>query len=208
MRGSYLHLISNTALHITSLSSFVPLELRTRARLPSVLQGHPWRTLPAFVKQVLEQLWETLDFANCKETSTNYQYIRHRQIHTGFWYFKYHSFIGKEDNFFLIAPPEYYWPLLHVCRFLYSRNNKVTGQTICFQTYVKFLESRKIRIVAGRRFWRFLLVNQLPLSIIAVHAQYHATAPLREDIKELHIQLFLDYYSTNGIAVATSSKNY
>ena len=32
-----------------------------------------------------------------------------------------------------------------------------------------------IRIVAGRRFWRFELVNQLPLSIMAVHAQYRAT---------------------------------
>ena len=39
--------------------------------------------------------------------------------------------------------------------------------------------SRNIRIVAGRRFWRFLLVNQLPLSIIVVHAQYGATIPLR-----------------------------
>ena len=39
--------------------------------------------------------------------------------------------------------------------------------------------SRNIRIVAGRRFWRFLLVNQLPLSIIVVHAQYRATVPLR-----------------------------
>ena len=40
---------------------------------------------------------------------------------------------------------------------------------------------RKIRIVAGRRFWRFLLVDQLPLSIMAVHAQYRATAPLSID---------------------------
>ena len=38
----------------------------------------------SFVKQVLEQLQETLDYANCKETSTNYHLIRHRQIHTGF----------------------------------------------------------------------------------------------------------------------------
>ena len=38
---------------------------------------------------------------------------------------------------------------------------------------------REVRIVVGRRFWRFLLVNQLPLSIMAVHAQYRATAPLR-----------------------------
>ena len=43
----------------------------------------------------------------------------------------------------------------------------------------KATRSRKIRIVAGYRFWRFLLVNQLPLSIMAVHAQYRATAPLR-----------------------------
>ena len=43
----------------------------------------------------------------------------------------------------------------------------------------KITKSRKIRIVAGRCFWRFLLVNQLPLSIMAVHAQYGATAPLK-----------------------------
>ena len=49
------------------------LELRRLARLPSVLPGHPSLTLPAFVKQVLEQLQETLGCANCKETSTNYQ---------------------------------------------------------------------------------------------------------------------------------------
>ena len=42
----------------------------------------------------------------------------------------------------------------------------------------KTSKSRKIHIVAGRRFWRFLLVNQLSLSIIALHAQYRATAPL------------------------------
>ena len=42
----------------------------------------------------------------------------------------------------------------------------------------KTSKSGKITIVAGRRFWRFLLVNQLPLSIMAVHAQYRATAPL------------------------------
>ena len=41
----------------------------------------------------------------------------------------------------------------------------------------KSSKSRKIRIVAGRRFWRFLLVNQLPLSIVAVHA-LRATVPL------------------------------
>ncbi|KAK2572520.1 hypothetical protein P5673_002777 [Acropora cervicornis] len=43
----------------------------------------------------------------------------------------------------------------------------------------KTTKSPKIRIVAGRRFWRFLLVNQLPLSIMAVHAQYRATAPFK-----------------------------
>ena len=48
------------------------LELRRRARFPSVLQEHPWRTLPASVKQVLEQSQETFGYANCKETSTNY----------------------------------------------------------------------------------------------------------------------------------------
>ena len=43
----------------------------------------------------------------------------------------------------------------------------------------KTTKSRKIRIVAGHRFWRFLLVNQLPLSIRAVHAQYRDKAPLK-----------------------------
>ena len=43
----------------------------------------------------------------------------------------------------------------------------------------KTTKSRQIRIVAGRRFWRFLLVNQLPLSIMAVYAQYRAI-PLTE----------------------------
>ena len=39
-------------------------------------------------------------------------------------------------------------------------------------------KSPKIRIVARRRFWRFLLVNKLPLSIMAVHAQYRDAVPL------------------------------
>ena len=54
---------------------------------------------------------------------------------------------ANEDHiFFLIVPPQYYWPLLHVCRFLYSLNKKVTGQTIflslnyiCLITYVEVL---------------------------------------------------------------------
>jgi len=41
---------------------------------------------------------------------------------------------------------------------------------------VKTSKSRKIRIVAGRR---FLLVNQLPPSIMAVYAQYRAAVPLK-----------------------------
>ena len=36
----------------------------------------------------------------------------------------------RRQYFFLIVPPQYYWPLLHVCRFLCSLNKKVTGQTI------------------------------------------------------------------------------
>ena len=40
---------------------------------------------------------------------------------------------------FLIIPPQYYWPLLHVCLLSLFLNKKVTGQTICFQTHVKFL---------------------------------------------------------------------
>ena len=43
----------------------------------------------------------------------------------------YHRFTANKDNiFFLIVPPQYYWPLLHVCRFLYSLSKKVTGQAI------------------------------------------------------------------------------
>ena len=34
----------------------------------------------------------------------------------------------RRQYFFLIVPPQYYWSLLHVCRFLYSLNKKVTGQ--------------------------------------------------------------------------------
>ena len=41
--------------------------------------------------------------------------------------------------FFLIVPAQYYWPLLHVSRFLYSLNQKGhRPDIICFQTYVKF----------------------------------------------------------------------
>ena len=43
----------------------------------------------------------------------------------------------------------------------------------------KTTKSRKIRIVAERGFWRILLVNQLPLSIMALHAQYRVNAPLK-----------------------------
>ena len=45
----------------------------------------------------------------------------------------------RRQYIFLVVPPQYYWPLLYVCRFLYSLDKKVTGQTICFQTYVEFL---------------------------------------------------------------------
>ena len=47
--------------------------------------------------------------------------------------------------FFLIVPvsvypPQYYWPLLHVSRFLYSLNKRSQArQNLLFQTYVKFL---------------------------------------------------------------------
>ena len=47
--------------------------------------------------------------------------------------------------FFLIVPvpvypPQYYWPLLHVSRFLYSLNKTSQArQNLLFQTYVKFL---------------------------------------------------------------------
>ena len=41
---------------------------------------------------------------------------------------------SKTIYFFLIEPPQYYWPLLHVCRFLYSLNKKVTGQAISLRS--------------------------------------------------------------------------
>ena len=57
----------------------------------------------------------------------------------------------------------------------------------------KTTKFHKICIVAGRRFWQFLLVNQLPLSIMAVHAQYRATGPLmnaRSGVISLSLQYF------------------
>ena len=101
---------------------------------------------------------------------------------------KYHRSTANEDNlFFLIVPvfvdpPQYYWPLLHVSRFLYSLNKTSQARQYLFSNIrevpANTSKSRKVRIVAGRRFWRFLLVNQLPLSIMAVHAQYGSTHPL------------------------------
>ena len=97
----------------------------------------------------------------------------------------------KTIFFFLIVPvpvdpPQYYWPLLHVSRFLYSLNKTSQARQNLFSNIrevpANTSKSRKVRIVAGRRFWRFLLVNQLPLSIMAVHAQYGATAPLKQNI--------------------------
>ena len=40
----------------------------------------------------------------------------------------------KTIYIFLTVPPQYYWPLLHVCRFLYYLNKKVTGQTISLRS--------------------------------------------------------------------------
>ena len=45
--------------------------------------------------------------------------------------------------FFLIVPSQYYWPLLHVCRFLYSLNKIVTGQTISSRS----LKNHRVRII-------------------------------------------------------------
>ena len=84
--------------------------------------------------------------------------------------------------FFLIVPAQYYWPLLRVSRFFYSLNQRSQARHNLFSNIrevpAKTSKCRKIRIVAGRRFRRFLLVNQLPLSIMAVHAQYRATDAL------------------------------
>ena len=82
-----------------------------------------------------------------------------------------------------VDPPQYYWPLLHVSRFLYFLNKRSQARDNLFSNIpvrelpVKTSNSRKIRIVAGRRFWRFLLGYQLTLSIMAVPAQYRATVP-------------------------------
>jgi len=46
------------------------------------------------------------------------------------------------------------------------------------EVHAKTTTCRKIRIVVGRRFRQFLLVAQLLLLIMAVHAQYRARAPL------------------------------
>ena len=97
---------------------------------------------------------------------------------------KWYIYIYIYIFFFLIVPPQYnyYSPLLHFCHFLYSLNKKGTGKDNLFSNVsevpAKTSKSRKIHNAAGRRFWQFLLVNQLPLSIMAVHAKYRATAPL------------------------------
>jgi len=94
----------------------------------------------------------------------------------------------RQSSFLIIVPvpvdpPQYYWPLLHVSRFLYFLNKRSQARDNLFSNIpvrelpVKTSNSRKIRIVAGRRFWRFLLGYQLTLSIMAVHAQYRATVP-------------------------------
>ena len=113
----------------------------------------------------------------------------------------------RRQYFFLIVPPQYYWPLLHVCAFLYSLIvpsirrwridfkiiELVVGEmTNMHEVPARTRKSRKIRIVAGRRFWRFLLVNQLPLSIMAVHAQYRATAPLKSITANSRVCLFVE----------------
>ena len=70
-------------------------------------------------------------------------------------------------------------PSIRCCRIDYKNSELVVGElrNMC-EVPAKTTKSRKIRIVAGRRFWRFLLVKQLPLSIMAIHAQYRATASL------------------------------
>ena len=103
-------------------------------------------------------------------------------------YFKYHRFTANQDNlfFFLLAvtvhSPQYYLPLLHIRCFLYSLNKRSQPRQNLFsntrENLAKTSKSRNIRIVVRRRFWRFLLVNKLPLSIMAVHAQYRDTVPL------------------------------
>ena len=37
---------------------------------------------------------------------------------------------SEQRQYILIVPPQYYWPLLHICSFLYSLNKKVTSQAI------------------------------------------------------------------------------
>ena len=102
-------------------------------------------------------------------------------------YFKYHRFTVNKDNlFFLLAvlvhPPQYYLPLLHISCFLYSLNKRSQPRQNLFsntrENPAKTSKSRNIRFVARCPFWRFLLVNKLPLSIVAIHAQYRDTVPL------------------------------
>ena len=74
----------------------------------------------------------------------------------------------KTIFFFLIVPvpvypPQYYWPLLHGSRFLYSLNKTSQARQNLFSNIrevpASTSKSRKIRIVARRRFSRILLVH-------------------------------------------------
>ena len=77
---------------------------------------------------------------------------------------------------------------------------KVTGQTICFQTYVKFLLRLRNpakfafsrEAVSGDLYW----LPAIQLSIMAVHAQYRATAPLNLDWKHLFLISLLVSFKT------------
>ena len=147
---------------------------RTR---PSLNMFCPWsceeeRGSYLFCKDILDvpfQLLSSKYQSNCRRpltmqiakkqarTTSKYAITKYTQVFLYFRSVKCHRFTANEDYlFFLIVavpvyPPQYYWPLLHVSRFLYSLNKtKVPASTS---------KSRKIRIVARRRFWRFLLVH-------------------------------------------------
>lgn len=163
-----------------SFNIFVPLELRRRVRFPFLMQGHPWPTLPAGTRTTVGDPWL------CK-----LQRNKHKlPVHTpspntqGFLVLQISPLQSEGKQYiFLIVPLEYYWPLLHVCHFLYSSNKKVTGQTICFQTCVKFL--RRLQnparfalsrdAVSGDFYW----LTSYAFNQGCIHAQYRATAPLR-----------------------------
>ena len=102
-----------------------------------------------FCKDILDvpfQLLSSKYQSNCRRPLT--MQIAKKQAPTTSKYAiaKYTQVFCTSDLFFFLIvpvpvyPPQYYWPLLHVSRFLYSLNKTSQArQNLFFQTYVKFL---------------------------------------------------------------------